>query len=120
MVRHPDRGARRALRRQLRRRGRRLRHGVTDHTDGTPTTPKPPTGSDAAALAQALKDIQAAYDDGREALRDGDFAAYGEAQKRLDDAIQRAVAAAPQGGSVTVTPSPTGTATATPTPTATP
>ena len=89
-------------------------------TPTTPTTPKPPTGSDAAALAQALKDIQAAYDDGREALRNGDFTAYGEAQKRLDDAIQRAVAAAPQGGSVTVTPSPTGTAPATPAPTATP
>ena len=77
-------------------------------TPTTPTTPKPPTGSDAAALAQALKDIQAAYDDGREALRDGDFTAYGEAQKRLDDAIQRAVAAAPQGGSVTVDAEPDG------------
>ncbi|MDF2093464.1 UPF0182 family protein [Knoellia sp. 3-2P3] len=80
-----------------------------------PTPTKPPTGSDAAALAQALEDIQAAYDDGREALKNGDFAAYGEAQKRLDDAIQRAVEAAPQGGTATVTPTPTGTATPTPT-----
>jgi len=100
--------------------------GATAGDSGTasptkpPTTPKPPTGSDAAALAQALKDIQAAYDDGREALKNGDFTAYGEAQKRLDDAIQRAVAAAPQGGSVTVTPSPTGTATGTPTTTPAP
>lgn len=83
-----------------------------------PTTPtKPPTGTDAAELAQALKDIQAAYDDGREALKNGDFAAYGEAQKKLDQAIQRAVDAAPRGGSATVTPSPSGTATATPSPT---
>ncbi|HEX5523519.1 MAG TPA: UPF0182 family protein [Pedococcus sp.] len=77
------------------------------------TTPSP--GTDAAALAQALKDLQAAFDDGQKALKDGDFAAYGEAQKRLDDAIRRAVEAAPKGGSVTVTPSPTGTGTPSPT-----
>ena len=95
--------------------------GVTAGDSGTgsgPTTPtKPPTGSDAAALTQALKDIQSAYDDGRQALKDGDFAAYGEAQKRLNDAIQRAVSAAPQGSvTVTPTPSPSGSATATPSP----
>jgi uncharacterized protein len=85
-------------------------------TGSGPTPTRPPSGSsDAAALAQALEDIQAAYDAGREALKNGDFAAYGEAQKRLDDAIQRAVEAAPQGGTATVTPSPTGTATPTPT-----
>jgi uncharacterized membrane protein (UPF0182 family) len=98
-------------------------------TSGSPTTPAPgqpaqpgqpnppgqPGGTDQAALAQALKDIRAAYDAGQQALKDGDFAAYGEAQKRLNDAIQRAVEAAPQGGTATVTPSPTGTATPSPT-----
>ena len=69
-------------------------------TKPTPgTTPSP--GTDAAALAQALKDLQAAFDDGQKALKDGDFAAYGQAQKRLDDAIRRAVEAAPKGGSAT-------------------
>jgi hypothetical protein len=95
-------------------------------SSGSPTTPGPtpspttPSPSDSAALAQALRDIQAAYDEGRAALAKGDFAAYGEAQKKLDDAIQRAVAASPKGGSVTVTPKPGGTATASPTGTATP
>ncbi|GAA4719925.1 UPF0182 family protein [Pedococcus ginsenosidimutans] len=81
---------------------------------GTPTTPTTPKPGDAAALAKALADIQAAYADGQAALKKGDFAAYGDAQKALDDAIKRAVAAAPKGGSVTVNPTPSGTATTTP------
>lgn len=98
--------------------------GSSPTTPGTKPTPgtTPSPGTDAAALAQALKDLQAAFDDGQKALKDGDFAAYGEAQKRLDDAIRRAVEAAPKGGSATVTPSPTGTATPSPkaSPTSTP
>ncbi|SDO62478.1 hypothetical protein SAMN04489867_0180 [Pedococcus dokdonensis] len=90
---------------------------TTPPTGGTPTTP--PT-TDEAALAEALADIQAAYDAGQKALKAGDFAAYGTAQKQLDDAIKRAVAAAPQGGSVTVKPSPSATASPTGTPTSTP
>jgi uncharacterized membrane protein (UPF0182 family) len=82
---------------------------------GTPTTPP----ADAAALTKALADIQAAYAAGQKALKAGDFAAYGTAQKDLNDAIQRAVAAAPKGGSVTVTPTPSGTTTTTPAPTGT-
>ena len=95
-------------------------------SSGSPTTPGPtpspttPSPSDSAALAQALRDIQAAYDEGRAALAKGDFTAYGEAQKKLADAIQRAVAASPKGGSVTVTPKPGSTATASPTGTPTP
>ncbi|HET7305116.1 MAG TPA: UPF0182 family protein [Segeticoccus sp.] len=60
-------------------------------------------------LDQALADIQQAYEDGQQALKDGDFAAYGDAQKRLEEAIKRAVAAEPEGGSVSVpgTPAPT-------------
>ena len=92
----------------------------TGGTGGTPTpTPTTPSAGDAAALAKALADLQAAYADGQAALKKGDFTAYGEAQKKLDDAIKRAVAASPKGGSVTVTPTPTATGTATPSPSAT-
>ena len=74
---------------------------------GTPTTPTNPAPGNATALAKALADLQAAYADGQAALKKGDFTAYGEAQKKLDDAIKRAVAASPKGGSATVTPTPT-------------
>ncbi|HET8767467.1 MAG TPA: UPF0182 family protein, partial [Pedococcus sp.] len=92
--------------------------GTGSGTGSTPTTPTTPTtpSTGNAALAQALADIQSAYDDGQKALKAGDFAAYGEAQKKLDDAIKRAVAASPKGGSTTVTPTPSGTATTTPSP----
>lgn len=70
----------------------------------TPTTPAPttttkaPTGTpDAAALAKALKDAEAAYAEGEAALKAGDFAAYGEAQQKLKAALKRAVEASPQG-----------------------
>ncbi len=81
----------------------------------------PPDRSDRSArdrLSALGTDIQAAYDAGQKALKAVDFAAYGTAQKDLDNAIQRAVAAAPKGGSVTVTPTPS-TTTTTPTPTTT-
>jgi uncharacterized protein len=58
------------------------------------------------ALAKALNDIQQAYQDGQQALKDGNFAAYGEAQKRLQAAIERAVKAEPKGGSTSVPSSP--------------
>ena len=57
---------------------------------------------DEDALAQALEDIQTAYDDGQAALAESDWEAYGEAQQRLEDAIARAVEADPSGGSVSV------------------
>jgi uncharacterized membrane protein (UPF0182 family) len=89
--------------------------GATAGDSGTKPTQPPTTGNgggptspgDTAELQQALKDIQSAYDAGQKALKDGDFAAYGDAQKALNDAIQRAVAASPQGGSASVTPTPT-------------
>jgi uncharacterized protein len=88
----------------------------------TTPTPAPTTGGGTgsnAALQKALADIQAAYADGQAALKKGDFAAYGEAQKRLQAAIQAAIAAAPR-GSVTVSPtaSPSATATSTSSPSA--
>lgn len=68
-----------------------------------PTTPQTPTEGDAAALNQALADLKKAFADGQEALKAGDFAKYGEAQKAAQDALARAIAAAPKGGSATPT-----------------
>ena len=95
---------------------------TTPPTGGSTPTPTPSPSSsgpaDANALAKALADLQTAYAEGQDALRKSDFAAYGAAQKKLDDAIKRAVAASPKGGSVTVAPSPSATTTA-PAPSAT-
>jgi len=41
-------------------------------------------------LGQALADAERAFQDGLTALRNNDFTAYGEAQRRLEDAIRRA------------------------------
>ncbi len=51
---------------------------------------EPVVGDD---LAQALADAQKALEDGQAALAEGDFAAYGEAQDRLEEALTRAIAA---------------------------
>ena len=91
---------------------------------GGTTTPPPAAGGgtpaqQSAALKAALADVQKAFTDGQDALKKGDWTAYGEAQKRLQSAVQEAIAAQPT-GSATV-PAPSGTATpspgATPTPT---
>jgi len=86
---------------------------------GTPTPTPTPTGTpapgaDNPALQAALADAQAALADADAALKSGDFAAYGRAQTRLQDAISRAVAAEAAAGrpgsgtaSPTATPSPT-------------
>lgn len=58
-----------------------------DEGGGTTTPPADST------VAQALEDAQKAYDAGQKALQDGDWQAYGEAQKDLADAIKRAQAA---------------------------
>ncbi len=47
----------------------------------------------AEELAQAISDANKAYEDGRRALAEGDFTAYGEAQERLKSALDRAAAA---------------------------
>ena len=59
------------------------------------TDPGEPREGDPVALAQALADMEQAYADSEAALRAGDFAAYGEAQTRLKEAINRAVQASP-------------------------
>jgi uncharacterized membrane protein (UPF0182 family) len=85
---------------------------------GEPTDPQEPStppASPAAQLAAALTEIQNAYAAGQEALKTGDFAAYGVAQQRLDAAIKRAQALAPQ-LNLDVTPSPSGSPTPSPSP----
>lgn len=82
-----------------------------DDNGPPPTDPGTEPPSDAEALAAALADMQKAFDDGKAALEKGDFAAYGAAQDRLQAALERAVAAQPDGGSVTVNPTPSSTAT---------
>ena len=59
-------------------------------TEGTTT---PPSANGNAALAQALNDANTALKDGQTALTQGDFTAYGAAQKRLEAAIAAALAA---------------------------
>ncbi len=64
----------------------------TEEPAEEPTTPADPgTGDPAADLRAALEDANAAIQEGQAALADGDFAAYGEAQERLDQALQRAL-----------------------------
>jgi uncharacterized membrane protein (UPF0182 family) len=86
---------------------------------GSGTTP-PPTGApDArAALKAALDEANAAIKAGQEALAKGDFAVYGQQQKKLSDALKKAIdaeariagtgtASTPTSPSATPTPSPT-------------
>lgn len=56
-----------------------------------PTTQ--PSGDARARLDAALADASQALQDGQAALADGDFAAYGEAQERLQAALEAAIAA---------------------------
>ncbi len=60
------------------------------------------SGTDEGALAEAVQEIEQAYADGQAALEAGDWEAYGQAQERLQAAIQKAVEASPGGGSVSV------------------
>jgi uncharacterized membrane protein (UPF0182 family) len=90
-------------------------------TPADPAAPASPGGADAKAdLKAALDEANTAIQAGQAALAAGDFAAYGEAQKRLAAALQKAVeaegkipAAAPE-----ASPAPASTATpqATPSP----
>ncbi|WP_327435204.1 UPF0182 family membrane protein [Streptomyces sp. NBC_01236] len=52
-------------------------------------TANPPTSSN-PTVQQALNDAQKAFDQGQEALKKGDWKAYGVAQKDLEDALKRA------------------------------
>ena len=100
--------------------------GAATADSGSGTTTPPPAGGGTGsggtttdpALKAALAEAQKAFADGQEALKKGDFTAYGEAQKRLQAAIARAVAAQPSG--VLTVPKPGATTTPAPTPSATP
>jgi uncharacterized membrane protein (UPF0182 family) len=70
----------------------------TGSSPSTPTSPSPGASPGTAATAQAdlaaaLRDAQSAIVAGDAALKVGDFKAYGDAKKRLDDAVTRAVLA---------------------------
>ena len=88
-------------------------------TPADPAAPAAPGGEDAKAeLKAALEEARTAIQDGQAALAAGDFAAYGEAQKKVSAALQRALdaeakvlVAAPE-----VAPAPTESAAAEPTP----
>lgn len=84
-------------------------------TPGT-TPSQPGTGTSTGDLAQALTDANKAYEDGKAALAKGDFAAYGEAQKRLAEALGRATAAGNAIGGATPTVTPSAIPSPTPTP----
>ncbi|TAL25096.1 MAG: UPF0182 family protein [Frankiales bacterium] len=81
--------------------------------DETPATPSPgatptpaPTPSGAGDLASLIAEADAAFREGQEALRRGDFAAYGAAQDRLERVLARL--AASTGASPGPSPSPSG------------
>ena len=91
--------------------------GAPVEDPGTPTTPTQPQSGE-EALAAALAEMKAAFEDGKKALAEGDFAAYGKAQERLQQALDTAIAAAPGGAQLDLTPSgtPSGSATSSATP----
>lgn len=82
---------------------------------GKPTTP---VGTVGAQLAAALAEVEAQYTAGQAALKAGDFAAYGEAQKKLEAAIRKAQGLAPQltAGTPPASPSPSPSPSASPSP----
>ncbi len=65
----------------------------TPGDDATATPPATDTGDARTRLDSALQDANQAVQDGQAALADGDFAAYGEAQARLQTALEAAIAA---------------------------
>ena len=67
----------------------------TDEPTGDPTTPAAPPAAGTAQerLDTALQDAKTAIEESNAAMESGDWAAYGEAQDALSDAIDRAVAA---------------------------
>ena len=90
---------------------------VPDATTPPGTGAGKPTTAPSAQLAEVIRNIEAANAAGQAALKKGDFAAYGAAQKDLQDAIARAAALSPQ---LTAPGTPSGSATPTPTPSSTP
>lgn len=94
-------------------------NGQTPTTPGNPNTPS--GAEDAKAdLKAALDEANKAIQDGQDALKKGDFAAYGAQQSKLAAALKKALDAEARLGvtpspTTSPTPSPSGTATPTPT-----
>jgi uncharacterized protein len=64
---------------------------TTEPEPEPPAEEAPPAEAPAAGtLAEALSDAQQAFTDAEAAQRAGDWAAYGEALERLEEALQRA------------------------------
>jgi len=99
--------------------------GASAGDSGSTPEVTPPAGegsspaAPSAQLAEVIRDIEAANSAGQEALKKGDFAAYGAAQKDLQEAIARAAELSPR---LTAAPTPSSSAspTSTPTPSPTP
>ena len=92
--------------------------GDEENVGETPATPDAPETSAEEDLQAALQAARTAIQEGQAALAEGDFAAYGEAQERLQAALQDAIdaeaaisGAAPEGGAdgATEQPSPEAT-----------
>ena len=64
------------------------------------------TSTDSASLVGALHDARKAMQDADAAMKAGDWAAYGEAQTRLNEALQRAIDAEGIEGTATTQASP--------------
>ncbi len=67
--------------------------GVPTETPTQQPTGEPPAGGAQTELQRALADARTAIQDSATALQNGDFAAYGEAQERLQAAVDAASAA---------------------------
>ncbi|WP_280695411.1 UPF0182 family protein [Kitasatospora sp. GP82] len=88
--------------------------GTTTPGTTAPTTPPSPgatgTGTGNPALDKAIQDAQQAFTDSQNAMKSGDWARYGDAQKALQDALNRMAAAEPKTGGATPAPSPSASA----------
>jgi uncharacterized membrane protein (UPF0182 family) len=84
----------------------------TDPNTPTTTPTAPSGGSGDPAVQKALQDAQKAINDSAQALKDGDWVKYGQAQKALQDAVTAAVTAEQKAGA-SPAPAPTATPSAT-------
>jgi uncharacterized protein len=90
---------------------------TTPANPGTPGGQQPPAGQVSENVRKAISDAQDAFADGQDALKKQDWAAYGDAQKRLQtalDQLAKAQAAAPRTTSSTPSPSTTPSGSASP------
>ncbi|MEN3583154.1 UPF0182 family protein [Streptomyces sp. ZYX-F-203] len=62
----------------------------TEETDEGEESTTPPPASEDPTVQEALEEAQKAFDEGQKALQENDWAAYGEAQQDLRDALERA------------------------------